>query len=160
MIQGCRYSRRSTDRSTLSKNSTTRQRTQGFGVKPICIENVSNENTYIQGLYLYPITAWPRMDLIPNLSLNAIAYPSIRPFPLGPRHHTIPQNQRNSSPAERKQIADRGHFCWILLKKPSLFRTDSSPRWTHRSGPLPNFGVNTIHLFDKHKIQNTQTEIY
>jgi hypothetical protein len=41
-----------------------------------------------------------------------------------------------------------------------LFRTDSSPRWTHRSGPLPNFGVNTIHLFDKHKIQNTQTEIY
>jgi hypothetical protein len=32
-------------------------RTQGFGVKPVCIENVSNENTYIQGLYLYPVTA-------------------------------------------------------------------------------------------------------
>jgi hypothetical protein len=83
------------------------------------------------------------MDLIPNLSLNAIAYPSIRLFPLGPRHHAIPQNQRNSSLAERKQIADRGVFCRILLKKPSFFRTDSSPCWTHRSGPLPNFGVNS-----------------
>jgi hypothetical protein len=82
------------------------------------------------------------MDLIPNLSLNAIAYPSIRPFPFGPRHHAIPQNQRNSSLAERKQIADCGLFCRILLKKPSFFRTDFSPRWTHRSGPLPNFGVN------------------
>jgi hypothetical protein len=27
------------------------------GVKPVCIENVSDENTYIQGLYLYPVTA-------------------------------------------------------------------------------------------------------
>jgi hypothetical protein len=82
------------------------------------------------------------MDLIPNLSLNAIAYPSILPFLLGPRHHAIPQNQRNSPLAERKQIADRGLFCRILLKKPSFFRMDSSPCWTHRSGPLPNFGVN------------------
>jgi hypothetical protein len=137
MIQGCRYSRRSTDRWTLSKNSTTRQRTQGFGVKPVCNENVLNTITYIQGLYLYPVTAWLRMDLIPNLSLKYDRL-SIHSFlPLGPRHHAIPQNQRNSFLAERKRIADHGLFCRILLKKPSFFRTDSSPRWTHRSDSLP-----------------------
>jgi hypothetical protein len=94
MIQGCRYSWRSTDRWTLSKNSTTRQRTQGFGVKPVCIENVSNENTYIQSLYLYPVTAWPQMYLIPNLSLNAIAYPSIHPFCSG---HVTMQSHKIST---------------------------------------------------------------
>jgi hypothetical protein len=31
--------------------------TQRFGVKPICYENVLNTITYIQGLYLYPVTA-------------------------------------------------------------------------------------------------------
>jgi hypothetical protein len=58
-------------------------------------------------------------------------------FSLGPRHHTIPQNQRNSLLAERKQIADRGLFCRIHLKKPSFRRTDSSPSWTHKSDSLP-----------------------
>jgi hypothetical protein len=29
----------------------------GFGVKPVCIENVSTTITYIQGLYLYPVMA-------------------------------------------------------------------------------------------------------
>jgi hypothetical protein len=28
------------------------------------------------------------------------------------------------------------------LKKPSFRRTDFSPGWTHKSNPLPNFGVN------------------
>jgi hypothetical protein len=33
-------------------------RTQGFGVKPVCYENVSNNTiTYIQGLYVYPVMA-------------------------------------------------------------------------------------------------------
>jgi hypothetical protein len=32
-------------------------RTQGFGVKSVCYENVSNAITYIQGLYLYPVMA-------------------------------------------------------------------------------------------------------
>jgi hypothetical protein len=99
------------------------------------------------------------MDLIPNLSLNAIAYPSIRPFPLGPRHLAIPQNQRNSSLAERKQIADRGLFCRILLKKPSFFWTDFSPRWTHRSGPLPNFGVNKLTFYGPSHITLAKEEL-
>jgi hypothetical protein len=71
------------------------------------------------------------MDSIPNLSLSAIAYPSIRPF--RKISATIPQNQRNSFLAERKQITDRGLFYRIHLKKPSFRRTDSSPSWTHKS---------------------------
>jgi hypothetical protein len=77
------------------------------------------------------------MDLIPNLSLNAIAYPSIRPFRLG---HVTTQSRKISATvflAERKRIADRGFFCRILLKKPSFCWTDSSPRWIHRSDSLP-----------------------
>jgi hypothetical protein len=42
-------------------------RTQGFGVKPLCYENVSNTITYIQGLYLYPVMAWLRMDYEHNI---------------------------------------------------------------------------------------------
>jgi hypothetical protein len=64
-------------------------------------------------------------------------------FPLEPRHRTIPQNQPNSSFAERKQIAERGFFCRMHLKKPSFRRTDFSPGWTHKSDSLPNFGVNS-----------------
>jgi hypothetical protein len=51
------------------------------------------------------------MDLIPNLSLNAIAYPSIRPFRSG---HVITQSRKisaNSFLAERKPTADREPLC-------------------------------------------------
>jgi hypothetical protein len=64
-------------------------------------------------------------------------------FLLEPRHCSIPQNQLNCSLAERKQIADRGSFCRMHLKKPSFRQTDSSSSWTHKSDSLPNFGVNT-----------------
>jgi hypothetical protein len=150
MIQGCRYLRRSTDRWTLSKNSTTRQRTQGFGVKPVCIENVSNTITYIQVLYLYPVHSTTSNGLraqylIPNLSLSAIAYPSIRPFRSG---HVIMQSREisaNSFLAERKPTADRELLCRIFLKKPSFFRmdffTELDPQI--RLLPVPNFCVNT-----------------
>jgi hypothetical protein len=130
MIQGCRYSWRSTDRWTLSKNSTTRQRTQGFGVKPVCIENVSNENTYIQGIYLYPVTAWLRMDLIPNLSLNAIAYPSICPFRSS---HVTTQSRKTSATVflpngSKLSTADSfAEFFWRNLP--------SSGRTPHHVGP-------------------------
>jgi hypothetical protein len=46
------------------------------------------------------------MDLIPNLSLNAIAYPSIRLFRSG---HVTTQSRKISTTvflAERKRIAD------------------------------------------------------
>jgi hypothetical protein len=82
--------------------------------------------------------------LIPNLSLSAIAYPSIHPLRSG---HVIAQSHKisaNSFPAERKQIADRGLLCRIFLKKPSFSRTDLftglDPQI--RLLPLPNFGVN------------------
>jgi hypothetical protein len=85
--------------------------------------------------------------LIPNLSLSANAYPSIRPFRSG---HVITQSREisaNSPLAERKQIADRKLFCRILLKKPSFpgrFFTKLGPQT--RLSPLPNFGVNIIHV--------------
>jgi hypothetical protein len=71
--------------------------------------------------------------LIPNLSLSAIAYPSIRPFCSG---HVITQSRKisaNSSLAERKQTADREPLYRIFLKKPSFFWTDFSPSWAHKS---------------------------
>jgi hypothetical protein len=82
------------------------------------------------------------MDLIPNLSLSLIAYPSIRPLRLSHVTAQSRKNQLNSSFAERKQIADRGFFCRTHLKKPSFHRTDFSLSWTHKSDSLPNFGVN------------------
>jgi hypothetical protein len=137
MIQGCRYLRRSTDQWTLSKNSTTRQRTQGFGVKPVCIENVSNVHYIHSGSIFVPCQAWPRMDLIPNLSLSAIAYPSIRPFRSG---HVTTQSRKISTTVflpNGSELPTADSFCRILLKKRSFCRTDSSPRWTHRSDSLP-----------------------
>jgi hypothetical protein len=84
------------------------------------------------------------MDLIPNLSPNAIAYPSNHPFRSG---HVITQSRKISANcflAERKQIANRGLLCRILLKKPSFFQTifftGLDPQI--RLLPLPNFGVN------------------
>jgi hypothetical protein len=71
--------------------------------------------------------------LIPNLSLSAIAYPSIRPFRSG---HVITQSRKisaNNLPAERKQIADRGLLFRIFLKKPSFSQTNFSPSWAHKS---------------------------
>jgi hypothetical protein len=145
MIQGCRYLRRSTDRWTLSKNSTTRQRTQGFGVKPICIENVSNVNYIHSGSIFIPCQAWPRMDLIPNLSLNAIAYPSIHLFRSG---HVITQNPTKSAQQfpcrteancrSRTLLPNSSKETFLL---PDGFLTELDPQvWLLT---LPNFGVNT-----------------
>jgi hypothetical protein len=71
--------------------------------------------------------------LIPNLSLSAIAYPSIHPFRSG---HVITQSRKisaNSSPAERKQTADCELLSRIFLKKPSFLQTDFSQSWAHKS---------------------------
>jgi hypothetical protein len=82
--------------------------------------------------------------LIPNLSPNANAYPSIRPFRSG---HVTTQSREisaNSPFAERKQTADRKLLCRILLKKPSFFWTDFFTKLDPqiRLFPVPNFGVN------------------
>jgi hypothetical protein len=130
MIQGCRYLRRSTNRWTLSKNSTTRQRTQGFGVKPVCIQNVSNIFYIHSGSIFIPCQAWPQMDLIPNLSLSAIAYPSIHPFRSG---HVTTQSHKISTTVslpngrELPTADTSAEFIWRNL--PSAGRTP------HRVGP-------------------------
>jgi hypothetical protein len=82
--------------------------------------------------------------LIPNLSLSAIAYPSIRPFRSS---HVITQSRKisaNSFLAERKQTADREPLCRIFLEKPSFFRTDFFTKLGPKTRllPVPNFGVN------------------
>jgi hypothetical protein len=82
--------------------------------------------------------------LIPNLSLSAIAYPSIRPFRSG---HVIAQSHKISANRfldERKQIADRRLLCRIFLEKPSFFWTDFFTKLgsLFRLLPMPNFGVN------------------
>jgi hypothetical protein len=92
--------------------------------------------------------------LMPNLSLSAIAYPSIRPLRSG---HVITQSHKisaNSPSVERKRIADRRLLCRIFLKKPSFFRTD----FFTELGPqvrlllVPNFGVNSFY-YSKYEIQ-------
>jgi hypothetical protein len=83
--------------------------------------------------------------LIPNLSLSAIAYPSIRPFRSG---HVITQSRKisaNSFLAEWKQTADREPLRRIFLEKPFFFRTDFFTKLGPqvRLLPVPNFGVNS-----------------
>jgi hypothetical protein len=71
--------------------------------------------------------------LIPNLSPNANAYPSIRPFRPG---HVTTRSRKisaNSPFAERKQTADRKLFCRILLKKTFFFWTDFLSSWAYKS---------------------------
>jgi hypothetical protein len=148
MIQGCRYLRRSMDRWILSKNSTTRQRIQRFGVKPVCYENVFEYNYIHPGSIFIPCHGMTpnglrALYLIPNLSLSAIAYPSIRPFRSG---HVITQSRKisaNSFLAERKQTADREPLRRIFLEKPSFFRTDFFIKLGPqvRLLPVPNFCV-------------------
>jgi hypothetical protein len=131
MIQGCWYSRRSTDRWTLSKNSTTRQtdsrvwRKAGLYWEWLCI------SFYIQpGLIFIPCQAHPRMDLIPNLSLSLVAYPSIRPPCLS--HVTMQSREISStvllSNGSKQPTADLSAEC-IWRNLPSVRRTP------HRAGP-------------------------
>jgi hypothetical protein len=82
--------------------------------------------------------------LIPNLSLNAIAYPSIHSFRSS---HVITQSRKisaNSFLAERKPTADRELLCRINLERPSFFQTDFFTKLGPqiRLLPVPNFGVN------------------
>jgi hypothetical protein len=92
--------------------------------------------------------------LIPNLSLNAIAYPSIHPFRSG---HVITQSRKisaNSFLAERKPTVDRELLCRIFLEKPSFFRTDFFTKLGPqvRLLPVPNFAVNTNYTYLKMKM--------
>jgi hypothetical protein len=141
MIQGCRYSRRSTDRMNPLEelDDTTKDsrvcRKAGLYWECFWYNYIQPGSIFIpcHGMTSNGLRA---QYLIPNLSLSAITYPSIRLLRSG---HVIAQSHKisaNSFLAERKQIADRGLLCRILLEKPSFSRTDFSPGWTHKSDSL------------------------
>jgi hypothetical protein len=140
MIQGCRHLRRSTDRWTLSKKSTTRLKDSRVWHKAGLLWECFSDYNYIHlGFIFIPCRDMTpgglrAQYLIPNLSVNA--YPSIRPFRLG---HVTTQSREisaNSPFAERKQTADRKFLCRILLNKPSFSGRDFLPRRAHKSDSL------------------------
>jgi hypothetical protein len=108
MIQGWRNLRRSTDRWSLSKNSTTRLEDSKVWRKASLLWKCANTIKYIQGSYLYPVVAWLVVDYEHNIWYlnyrpNANAYPSIRLFPSGHVTMRSCEISANSSLAERKQ---------------------------------------------------------
>jgi hypothetical protein len=153
MIQGCRHLRRSTDRWTLSKNSTTRLEDSRVWRQASLYWECFDYHYIHPGSIFIPCHGMTSdglrvQYLIPNLSPNANAYPSIHPFRSG---HVITQSRKisaNSPLAERKQTADREPLCRIFLKKPSFFRTDFFTKLGPqiRLLPVPNFGVNRLAL--------------
>jgi hypothetical protein len=141
MIQGCRYLRRSTDRWTLSKNSTTWLKDSRVWHKAGLLWECFDDNYIHPGSTFIPCRGMTpdglrAQYLIPNLSPIANSYPSIRPFRSG---HVTTQSREisaNSPFAERKQIADRKLLCRILLKKPSFPGRIFSPSWAHKPDSL------------------------
>jgi hypothetical protein len=93
MIQDCRYSRRSTDRWTLSKNSTTRQMDSRVWRKAGLYWRMIVFFTYIQGSYLYP--AKYNLEWIRCLTYLQ-AWSPIHPFVL-PAWTTSPSNPAKSA---------------------------------------------------------------
>jgi hypothetical protein len=150
MIQGCRHLRKSTDRWTLSKNSTTRLKDSRVWRKAgLYWENFDYNYIHLGSLFIPCHGMTPdglrAQYLIPNLSRSVISYPSNRPFRSG---HVITQSRKisaDSPPAERKQTADREPLCQIFLEKPSFFRTDFFTKLGPqiRLLPVPIFCVNT-----------------
>jgi hypothetical protein len=106
MKQGCQYLWRSTDRWTLSKNSTSRLKDSRVWRKAGLLWECFNYNYIHPGFVFIPYHGMTpgglrAQYLIPNLSLSANAYPSFRPFRSG---HVITQSREisaNSPLAER-----------------------------------------------------------
>jgi hypothetical protein len=102
MIQGCRYLRRSTDRWTLSKNSTTRLKDSRVLHKAGLLWECFDYH-YIQPEFIFiPCRGMTpgglRVQyLIPNLSPKSKCLSIHSSVSLGPRHHAIPQNQCKQS---------------------------------------------------------------
>jgi hypothetical protein len=140
MIQDCQYLQRSTDRWTLSKNSTTRLKDSRVWRKAGLLWECFDYNYIHPGSIFIPCRGMTpdglrAQYLIPKLSPSANAYPSIHPFRSG---HVTMQSRKisaNSPFAERKQTVDRKFLCRILLKKPSFSGRIFSPSWAHKSTP-------------------------
>jgi hypothetical protein len=139
MIQGCRYLRRSTDRWTLSKNSTTRLKDSRVWRKTGLLWECFDYNYIHPGFIFIP---WRGMTLgglrvqylIPNLSPKRECLSIHLSLPLGPRHHAIPRNQRKQSLC-RTEINCRPQAPLPNLFKETFLLSDRffSPSWAHKS---------------------------
>jgi hypothetical protein len=154
MIQGCRYLRRSTDRWTLSKNSTTRLKDSRVWRKDGLLWECFDYNYIHPGFIFIPCRGMTpgglrAQYLIPNLSPKRECLSIHSSLPLGPRHHAIPQNQRKQSLCRteancRPQVSLPNPFEETFLLWTGFF-TKLGPQI--RLLPVPNFGVN-ICLFN------------
>jgi hypothetical protein len=139
MIQGCQYLRRSTDRWTLSKNSTTRLEDSRVlrkaGLLWECFDY-----TYIHpGFIFIPCLGMTpgglrAQYLIPKLTPKCECLSIHSSLPLGPRHHAIPRNQRKQFPcrteAKLPTASISAESFWRNL--PSLDGI-FLPSWAHKS---------------------------
>jgi hypothetical protein len=139
MIQGCRYLRRSTDRWTLSKNSTTRLKDLSVWRKAGLLWECFDYNYIHPGFIFIPCCGMipgrlRAQYLIPNLSPKCECLSIHSSLPLGPRHHAIPQNQREQSfcrtEAKLPTASSSAESFWRNL--PSFGRIFSS-NWAHKS---------------------------
>jgi hypothetical protein len=126
MIQGCRYLRRSTDRWTLSKNSTTRLKDSRVLRKAGLYWECFDYHYIHPGSIFIPCHSMTpnglrAQYLIPNFISKCDRLSIHSSPPLGPRHHAIPQN----------------------LRKQSLCRTEANCR---PRAPLPNLSEETFLL--------------
>jgi hypothetical protein len=149
MIQGCRYLRRSTNRWTLSNNSTTRLMDSRVWRKASLLWECFEYNYIQPGFIFIPCRSMTpgglRVQyLIPNLSPKRECLSIHSSLPLGPRHHAIPQNQCKQSLCRTEANCRPQAPLPNLLKKPSFSRTDFSTKLGPqiRLLPIPNFGVN------------------
>jgi hypothetical protein len=149
MIQGCRYLRRSTDRWTLSKNSTTQLKDSKVWRKAGLLWECSITITYIQASYLYPVLARLLVDhehniwyLILTPKCECLSIHSS--LPPRPRHHTIPRNQCKQSFCRTEANCRPQASLPNLLKKSSSARRDFFTKLGPqiRLSPVPIFGVN------------------
>jgi hypothetical protein len=141
MIQGCRYLRRSTDRWTLSKNSTTRLKDSRVWRKAGLLCECFDYNYIHPGFIFIPCRGMTSSGLraqylIPILSPSANAYPSIRPFRSG---HVTTQSREiiaNSPFVERKQLPTANSSAESFWRNlPSSGRI-FLPSWAHKSDSL------------------------
>jgi hypothetical protein len=149
MIQGYRYLRRSTDRWTLSKNSTTRLKDSRVWRKADLLWECFDHNYIHPGFIFIPCrgmnpSGLRAQYLIPNLSPKCECLSIHSSLRLGPCHHAIPQNQRKQSLCRteancRPQVPLPNPFEETFLHWTRFF---TKPGPQIRLPPVPNFGVN------------------
>jgi hypothetical protein len=147
MIQGCRYLRRSTDRWTLLKNSTTRLKDSRVWCKAGLLWECFRCNYIHPGFIFIPVVVWLLVDYAYNIwyliyrpSTNT--YPSIHPFRSGhvtTQSREISANSRWTEANCRPQVSLPNPFEETFLPWTGFF-TKLDPQI--RLLPIPNFGVN------------------